>query len=386
VLDTREPALTQMDLMNSAALTWIMVAALVASFLIALASAFWVRRRAARWGLIDQPNDRKVHVAPTPMGGGIAIWLGVLVPFLVGTLLVMAASSDSTWLPASIQQHVDGLSSRLGSLWILLAGGTALMILGLVDDIRGLPWKLRLAIQFLVVTACISTQGWQLSLFLNSKLIATLVSVVWVVLLINSFNMLDNMDGGSAGVAGIVCLVLTVFVLLPGASGQGPQLFVAVLFLVLLGSLLGFLVHNRPPARLFMGDAGSYFIGFCIGIASLLATYASDQKPHAVLAPLCVLAVPIYDFVTVIWIRLREGRSPFQPDKSHFSHRLVELGMTKGQAVLTMYFATATCGLGALLLPRVAGFLEAGIIVLLVVCVLALVAILETAARRKIRS
>ena len=371
--------------MNSVALTWIMVAAL-ASFLIALVSAFWVRRWAAGWGLIDQPGDRKVHVTPTPMGGGIAIWLGVVVPFLAGTLLVMAARSDSTWLPESIQQHMDGLSSRLGSLWILLAGGTALMVLGLVDDIRGLSWKLRLGIQFLVVTACITTQGWQLSLFLSSTLLATLVSVIWVVLLINSFNMLDNMDGGSAGVAGIVSLVLTVFVLLPGASEQGPQLFVAGLFLVLLGSLLGFLVHNRPPARLFMGDAGSYFVGFCIGIASLLATYATDQKPHAVLAPLCVLAVPIYDFVTVIWIRLREGRSPFQPDKSHFSHRLVELGMTKGQAVLTMYFATATCGLGALLLPRVAGFLEAGIIVLLVVCVLALVAILETAARRKIRS
>ena len=122
--------------MNSVALTWIMVAAL-ASFLIALVSAFWVRRWAAGWGLIDQPGDRKVHVTPTPMGGGIAIWLGVVVPFLAGTLLVMAARSDSTWLPESIQQHMDGLSSRLGSLWILLAGGTALMVLGLVDDSEG---------------------------------------------------------------------------------------------------------------------------------------------------------------------------------------------------------------------------------------------------------
>ena len=372
--------------MNSVALTWIVVAALVPSFLVTFASAFWVRRRAAGWGLIDQPNDRKVHVVPTPMGGGLAIWLGVLVPFLAGTLLVVAAGTDSDWVPTAIAEHLDGISSRLGSLWILLAGGTALMVLGLVDDVRGLPWKARLAIQFAIVTACITTQGWQLSLFLSSSLVATLISVTWVVLLINSFNMLDNMDGGSAGVAGIVSLVLTVFVLLPGSSGQGPQLFVAGLFLVLLGSLLGFLVHNRPPARLFMGDAGSYFIGFCIGIASLLATYASDQKQHAVLAPLCVLAVPIYDFVTVICIRLREGRSPFQPDKSHFSHRLVELGMTRGQAVLTMYFATATCGLAGLLLPQVDGFFEAGIIVLLVVCVLALVAILETAARRKIRS
>jgi UDP-GlcNAc:undecaprenyl-phosphate GlcNAc-1-phosphate transferase len=372
--------------MNSVPLTWIALAALLPSFLLVYLSSFWIRRRAAGWGLIDQPNDRKVHATPTPMGGGLAIWLGVLVPFLVGTVVVMIASSNPDWLPAILQQHVEGLKSRLGSLWILLGGGTVLMILGLIDDLRGLPWRLRLAVQFLVVAVCIGTQGWQLSLFLSSRLLALVVSVIWVVLLINSFNMLDNMDGGSAGVAGIASLMLTLFVLLPGSSEQGPQLFIAGFFLVLLGSLLGFLVHNRPPARLFMGDAGSYFIGFSIGIASLLATYASDQKPHAVLAPLCIMAVPIYDFVTVIWIRLREGRSPFQPDKSHFSHRLVELGMTRGQAVLTMYFATATCGLGALLLPQVDGFLQAGIIVLLVICVLGLVAILETVARRKIRS
>ncbi len=372
--------------MTSVTLMWIVLAALLPSFLLTFGSAFWIRRRAAGWGLIDQPGERKVHVTPTPMGGGLAIWLGVLVPFLAGTVLVVGARSDLEWLPGELQDHVQGFSNRIGSLWILLAGGTALLILGLVDDVRGLPWQFRLAIQFLVVAVCISTQGWQLSLFLSSRVLATLVSIVWVVLLINSFNMLDNMDGGSAGVAAIVSLILTVFVLLPGTSEHGPQWFIAGFFLVLLGSLLGFLVHNRPPARLFMGDAGSYFVGFCIGIASLLATYASDQKPHAVVAPLCVLAVPIYDFVTVIFIRLREGRSPFQPDKNHFSHRLVELGMTPGQAVLTMYLATATCGLGALLLPRVSSFLEAGIIVLLVACVLALVAILETVGRRKIRS
>jgi UDP-GlcNAc:undecaprenyl-phosphate GlcNAc-1-phosphate transferase len=161
-------------------------------------------------------------------------------------------------------------------------------------------------------------------------------------------------------------------------------LFVGGFLLVLSGGLLGFLWHNRPVAKLFMGDAGSYFVGFCIAVTTLLATYASygEAGQHAVLAPLCVMAVPLYDMVTVLWIRVREGRSPFQADKSHFSHRLVDLGLTKGQAVLTIYLTTATCGLGALLLPRVA-LVGTIVVVLMIVCVLALIAILEAAPRRR---
>jgi UDP-GlcNAc:undecaprenyl-phosphate GlcNAc-1-phosphate transferase len=371
--------------MNSTAITWIALGTIVPSFLLSWLSAFVIRRRAASWGLVDQPGERKVHEQPTPMGGGLAIWLGVLAPFLLGSILLLSGTAEAL-LPAGLADHLEGVEMRLGGLWILLAGGTALMILGLLDDLRGLAWQLRLSIQLLIVAACIGSQGWQVSLFMSSGLVTVLVSIFWVVLLINSFNMLDNMDGASAGVAAIAALVLTLFVLLPGSASAGPQLFIAGFLLVLLGSLAGFLLHNRPPARIFMGDAGAYFVGFSIGIASLLATYASAEKPHAVLAPLCVLAIPIYDFVTVIFIRLREGRSPFEADKCHFTHRLVELGMSKGQAVLTIYFATATCGLCALLLPRVDSFAGASIIVLLVVCVLGLVNILETTARRKIHS
>ena len=164
-------------------------------------------------------------------------------------------------------------------------------------------------------------------------------------------------------------------------------MFVAGLLLVLAGSTCGFLWHNRPPARIFMGDAGSYFLGFTIAIATMLATFSGyhSSRPHTVLAPLCVMAVPLYDTVTVLWIRLSQGKSPFHADKNHFSHRLVELGLSKTQAVLTIYLTTATCGLGALLLHQVdtAG---AVIIALLILCVLALIAILEMSARRKINA
>jgi UDP-GlcNAc:undecaprenyl-phosphate GlcNAc-1-phosphate transferase len=208
------------------------------------------------------------------------------------------------------------------------------------------------------------------------------VSVLWIVALINSFNMLDNMDGLSAGVAAIASAMLAAVLLsTPDPATSQPQLFVAGFLLVLVGSLLGFLWHNRPPARIFMGDAGSYFIGFYVAVATIMATFSGGDLPrHSILAPLCVMAVPLYDMASVILIRLRQGRSPFEADKNHFSHRLVDLGMTKVQAVLTIYLMTATCGLSALLLHQVdaAG---AVIIVLLVTCVLLLVGILETTVR-----
>jgi len=177
-----------------------------------------------------------------------------------------------------------------------------------------------------------------------------------------------------------------VLLLNPDPVTRQPQLFVCGLLLVLTGSLAGFLWHNRPPAKIFMGDAGSYFIGYSIAIATLLSTYASySTNAHAVLTPLCVLAVPLYDMITVLWIRIREGRSIFQGDKSHFSHRLVDLGLSKTQAVLTIYLTTTTCGLGAILLHRV-DLTGAVVIVCMIVCVLWLIGILESSALRKLKS
>jgi UDP-GlcNAc:undecaprenyl-phosphate GlcNAc-1-phosphate transferase len=365
---------------------WFILAAVAPSLIVAFASAFLVRRWAPRCGLVDKPNARKVHTTPTPLGGGLAIWLGVFLPLLVGQMglwLVTSGRIDATWLPEFARTHLGGLAAKSQGLWVLLGAATVMTLVGLIDDRWGLGWKIRLAIQFAVAAVCVTWQDWRLTVFINQPVITWLLSVVWIVGLVNSFNMLDNMDGLSAGIAVIAAgLLAAVMLTTPAPDTGGPQLFVGGFLLVLVGALLGFLWHNRPVAKLFMGDAGSYFVGFCIAVTTLLATYASYESAsrHTVLAPLCVLAVPLYDMVTVLWIRLREGRSPFQADKSHFSHRLVELGLTKGQAVLTIYLTTATCGLGALLLPRVSLF-GAFVIFLQIVCVLLLIAILETKGR-----
>lgn len=362
-------------------------------FLISVLATWAIRARADQWGLVDHPGERKVHTNPTPLGGGLGIWLGLVVPLALGHGAVWLLTQSVTGpeqLPEFLRfawPHLDGFQSKAGDLWAILGLGTLLVIVGLWDDRKGLAWQARLGIQFAVAAVVVWGLGWKLSLFIPIPLLPELLTLVWIVGLINSFNMLDNMDALSAGVATIASLMLaTVLLLAPDPITQGPQLFIAGFLFVLVGSTLGFLWHNRPPAKIFMGDAGSYLIGFCMAVMTVVATFSGydGQREHAILAPLFILAVPLYDMTTVLWIRIREGRSPFQPDKCHFSHRLVELGFTKPQAVSVIYLLTGTCGLGALILHRV-DRLGAVFITLLVLSVLALIALLESAARRRVK-
>ncbi len=377
-----------MGKLTAGALLCVLAAALVPSFLIALVVVGLVRRGARRLGLLDRPTGRKDHAQPIPLGGGIGIWAGVVGTLTVGTAVVWICSKNSTvadWLPQALQANLDGLMNKVAEIWVIAGCGTLLMLLGLWDDRRGIPWWLRLGVEFGVASFCVYWQGLQLTAFIELPWLTGLLSVIWIVALINSFNMLDNMDGLSGGVAAISTTMLAVMLLTTPETGRvQPQVFVATMLFILVGALVGFLWHNWPPAKIFMGDAGSYFIGFWIAVATLLATYTGYQgsSPHAVVAPLIVMAIPLYDMTSVILIRLREGRSPFEGDQRHFSHRLVRLGMTKKQAVLTIYLATATCSLSAILLPRV-DWIGAVLIVLGTVLVLCLVRVLESVGRRE---
>lgn len=378
------------DTMRSVVLPMLglVLATALPSFLISVFAVGLVKRFASTLGLLDEPNARKVHTVPIPLGGGLGIWLGVAGTFLLGTIVLYFLRTNEPLarelVPTRLQPHLPGLMSRAGQIWLLLGGGTILAILGLLDDRFSLDWRARLAVEFLVAGFVVYMQNLQLTAFIGIPWLTGILSVIWMVMLINSFNMLDNMDALSGGVAAIICGMFAMMLIVNPEPVQGqPQLFVAAMLLVLLGSLLGFLKHNWPPATIFMGDAGSYFVGYWIAIGSLLSTYAGAKglTPHAVLAPLCILAIPLYDMVSVIWIRVREGRSPFQADKRHFSHRLVDLGMTKKQAVVTIYLATITCSLGALLLPRT-DIWGAAIVAAIVLCMLALVGVLESLTGR----
>ena len=360
---------------------WLLITGcLVSAFATSLLATALMRRLAPMVGLIDKPAARKVHLVPTPLGGGVGIWCGVVLPLAAAQLLIWIwQQSPPGWLPEELSRHLAGAVFRARELWAIIGAATVLAVTGLVDDFRPLSWKLRLSLQFGVSIAIVAS-GVRATVFVSNPWVGAVLSVVWFVVLVNSFNFLDNMDGLSGGIALIVSAIFAVMMLTkPG----DPHWFVGGFFLIVAGSLMGFLIHNWSPAKIFMGDAGSYFLGFSIACMTILGTFYSpaDANAHVALAPLCVMAVPLYDICSVILIRICEGRSPFQADKRHFSHRLVALGLTKVQAVLTVHLTTLTTGLLGLTLYAVSTWAAALVIVACVGCVLLLIAILEAAPR-----
>jgi UDP-GlcNAc:undecaprenyl-phosphate GlcNAc-1-phosphate transferase len=195
----------------------------------------------------------------------------------------------------------------------------------------------------------------------------------------NVFNFLDNMDGLSSGMA-----IIAIGILLTAAVGSG-QIFITGLGLLFLGAAAGFLVLNFPPARIFMGDCGSLVIGFFVAALTLRTTYyheAQGGESYAVFMPLLVLAVPLYDFVSVTFLRIKQGKSPFVGDTQHFSHRLRKRGLSDTQVALTLYLATLCTGLGAIILRQVNG-IGAMLIFVQTIMVLSIVAILETTGNKE---
>ena len=356
------------------------IASYFAAFLTSLILTPVIRRLAPVLGLVDHPGDRKVHVSPTPMGGGIAVFLGVMLPtvfLIVAPGVPASASSLFVRLTTTVSENRD-VAIQLGGI---SAGAVVLFVMGLADDRWNLPWKLRLGVQLLVaylVTRC----GVHATVFVTQPWIGVLITVLWIMVLTNAMNFLDNMDGLSAGI-GVIAALMSVGILL--LMVREPHWTVAFGLLLLGGSLSGFLCWNRPPASIFMGDSGSNLIGFLLATLTVSGTfYEQSGSRHVILAPLCILAIPLYDFLTVILIRLKDGRSPFHGDKSHFSHRLVELGLRPARAVLTIHLATLMTGLGGLLLYKVRDWTGAWLIIALICCVLSLVSILETVGRRSL--
>lgn len=285
-----------------------------------------VRRLGLAQNLVDHPGTRKIHQQPVVRVGGIAIFAGTL----------------AAWLVAS----ASGGLSPLGLA--LLLGGLGFFATGLMDDLWALSPFLRLGLQ-----AVISAGVWALGLRLDAlplpgfsdglpPWLSLLVTFLWLAGMANAINWLDGMDGLAAGVSAIAAGVLAV-----GSGGQDPLL--GLLAMGLAGSCMGFLKYNAAPAQIFMGDGGSYFLGFTL--AALAATgLMADGTLTAAALPFAVLLVPVLDMALVIGARLSDRRSPFFPDQRHIHHRLMH-GMPRSQVVGCIYGLTGLAGCGALVLP-----------------------------------
>jgi UDP-GlcNAc:undecaprenyl-phosphate GlcNAc-1-phosphate transferase len=348
-------------------------------FTVAGVLTYIARRVALRIGFVDHPGGHKSHADPTPYGGGVAIFVAAWGALLL--LELLAATVPQDWIAAQfgelVRAYVGGIQERTPQMLVILAGGAVLHVVGLFDDVKPLPALPRLLILVAVAWA-VAYWGEVRVAELAGPGLAIALTVIWFVIIVNAFNFLDNMDGLSAGVAAICLAMFAVCGLLAG------QVLVPALACVFLGAVGGFLLLNFPPAKIFMGDAGSMVVGYMLAVVSTLTTYYKSGQgapPYALAMPFVILAIPLYDFASVVVIRLLEGRNPMQGDQRHFSHRLVTRGLSRRFAVLTIYLATATTGLAATLLPT-ADLRQTITICVMVLMVLAIVAILEAPLRK----
>lgn len=323
-----------------------------ASFVLSDGLVLAARRVALAFGVLDYPGEHKRHREPKPLLGGVAIFLALLLVIggHLAALPLLRQQEPVRQLFPAVLAKFETVGLILPTLGAILAGSVIVLLTGLADDLSGphFPAWAKLLGQTVAATLVIAA-GVRISLFEVHPWLAALVTLVWIVGISNAFNLLDNMDGLATGVA-IICSLLLWFI----TTALG-EFYIGLFLSALIGTLAGFLVHNFPPARLFLGDAGSLLIGYLLGVLTVLASYVAPEEKirnewFAPFMPVIVLGLPLYDMASVIWIRWREGRPIHRGDRSHLSHRLVELGMSEREAVGTIYLLTFCLGASALLL------------------------------------
>ena len=357
------------------------------SFLISWVCTYLVKRIAPKLNFVDKPGHRKIHHIPKPLGGGIAIFLGIALPLAGAMLAVLILPSPSAALNAYWSGAKQQIPLGLGVLLAMLG----MHLLGLWDDRKALGPFVKLFIQLGIIASLIlameffamRTPSLRLRVLTNldhhlglSPLPSIVLTVLWIGVITNAFNFLDNMDGLSAGIAAVCATAFLITALSIG------QYFVSAMLAMLVGSLMGFLCFNFAPASIFMGDSGSLLIGFILGLLTVRTTYLPPDLDiahgwYALFVPVIVLALPLYDFIVVSIIRISRGKSPFVGDTNHFSHRLVARGMSRRTAVLCLYLITAATSIAAIILPHVGSTFGAMLIFAQTILVLCVVALLE---------
>ena len=302
------------------------------AFLVSAVVVLWttpvVKTIGIKSGRVDKPGGRKVHQRPMVRLGGVSIFAGTFI-----ALLIVWWSGGFGILPTETEWEV----------WGVILGGLGFFLIGLADDlfnlsplvrllmqvvVAGLAWWVGVRIDFLSVPFDGLVQiGW----------LSLPITVVWLVGMANAINWIDGLDGLAAGVsaiAAVVMLIVALFMQQPAA---------ALIAAALAGGALGFLRYNFNPAQIFMGDGGSYFMGFTLAGVGVIGLVKSTAVT-AVLLPYLILAVPILDMSAVILVRLRHGKSPFDADKRHLHHRLLRAGLSQRSAVLFIYSLTLWVG------------------------------------------
>ena len=329
-----------------------MIFAFIVSFAFTFATTPLVRRFAFKIGAIDIPKDnRRMHKKPTPRIGGLAFIFG----FTVATLCFAQPSRQ---------------------LYGTLAGAAIIAVMGVIDDCKNLPAKLKFVIQIIAALVVVFAGDIKIDVFTNPNFLSdnpywvlpewlsVTLTVIWIVFITNAVNFIDGLDGLAAGVSAIMSISL-VFI-----SIRVGEYSIAILGIALMGSCFGFLPFNFNPAKIFMGDTGSTFLGFMLATLSIQGVF----KSYAVISfavPLLILGLPLFDALFAMIRRILRGQSPMTADRGHLHHRLVDMGFSQKQTVFILYAISGVLGITAVLLAE-SGVLRA---LLLVICVLILLLI-----------
>ena len=288
-----------------------------------------MRKIALAQGILDRPNSsHKSHKNPVPYLGGIAIIIGVVIVSYIALI-----SNKFTWNNFWLATSVIGPALVMG-------------LVGLWDDLKSLNPLPRLIGQSIagIVVAIILILNDNIGNPTGITVLDAGITIIWIIGICNSINFFDNLDGGAAGTVAITAISLTYLAI------TGDQYFIAALSIVVAGSTLGFLIWNRAPARIYMGDAGALFLGLLIATLTVRFKPSTDNSVTSFAIPVLLLAIPILDTTVAVFSRLRRKVSPFQGGKDHLSHRLVRNGLSRKVAAITLWLLSALYGLFAVLI------------------------------------
>lgn len=286
-----------------------------------------IKKLAHATGAIDEPNERKIHQGTVPRMGGLAMFFGCAVTFLI---------------------YLEGFEQFRG----IFLGMVIIVIVGMVDDSIGLEPRFKLLGQIVAAFAAMALSGVNIDFLggvlgsnLNLGFLSWPLTLLWIVGITNAINLSDGLDGLASGIS------LIAFSCFGWLAYQRQDMATFTLCLIMIGSILGFLRYNTHPAEVFMGDTGSLFLGYCLGTLSIAGNFKS-LTAMTLITPVLVLLVPIADTLWAVIRRIREGRSPFSADKMHFHHKLLNSGMDHPQTVSLIYCISAALSIFAVALAN----------------------------------
>jgi len=312
-----------------------MISAIFVIFFVALIIAFALTplaiKVAPKIGAVDIPkDDRRMHTKTMPRFGGIAIYLGSMIAIAL-------------FLPGTTDDRMIGIA----------ISATLILIMGIIDDIRGLSARVKLVGQ--IACACILFASSVRISFISDPfgegmiefpwIVSLVVTVLWIVGITNTINLIDGLDGLAAGVSFIATIAIAYIAYIHG------RYEICMAFMALAGSCLGFLPWNFHPAKIFMGDGGALYLGFMIAAISVMSPMKSATVIATIL-PIFVLALPILDTALAILRRLKNGRPIMEADKGHLHHLIMNVGMGQKRTVLTLYCISGIMGVAAILISR----------------------------------